>query len=78
MNYRADSDSLLTATSLLEKLQSTCAEREEFALTPAKLGVRMCYYTISKVEQTNIQTNRRGFLSDVTSITSYCGAHLTK
>ena len=39
MNYRADSDSLLTATSLLEEFRSTCAEKENFPLTPVELGL---------------------------------------
>ena len=38
MNYRVDSNSHLTATSLLEEFQSTCAEKENFPLTPVELG----------------------------------------
>ena len=41
MNYRADSDSLLTATSLLEEFQSTCTEKENILLTPTELGFVM-------------------------------------
>ena len=39
MNYRTDSHSLITATSLIDEYYGTCSEKENFSLTVIELGM---------------------------------------